>query len=190
VSGLGDVVGGWPEDAAKLAVEPEVAGKTLDQSLEEIAEKRRAARALESFAPPRKPKGKKLTLTDSEWKDAKRRAHEWMTKGDWTDAWPRDFVAAYALLHNQVYGVEPSELTPEVRYRICAVVQNFLKREFHDDKNLFAEFMRWTWDREEGREKWRRENQRSGGRIAWQTQFMPSSILSDWRIDHVRRGHR
>jgi hypothetical protein len=147
-----------------------------------------ATEAVSSFAPPRKPRGKKLTLTESEWKQAKRRAHEMMQSGEWGQAWPRDFVATYAIMHSQVYGIEASELTPpEARYRVCAVVQNCLKKEFHNDKNLLAEFLRWTWEREAGRETWRRENGRAGGRISWQAQFLPGNILSDWRIDSVRK---
>jgi hypothetical protein len=177
-----------PDDLFSLT--PEVVGKTLDETFQELREKREAQAALESFAPPRIPKGKKLTLTDFEWKEAKKKAHEMMSKGDWTQAWPRDFVAAYAILHKEIYEIEPAELTPEIRYRACALAQNLLKKEFHDDKNLLADFIRWTWTREEGREKWRRENQRPGGRIAWQAQFMASNILSDWRVDHVRRGKK
>jgi hypothetical protein len=177
-----------PDDL--FAQGPDVQGKTLDETFEELKEKREAQAALESFAPPRKPKGKKLTLTEFEWKEAKKRAHEMMSSGDWTQAWPRDFVAAYAILHKEIYEIEAVELTPEVRYRVCALAQNLLKREFHDDKNLLADYIRWTWTREEEREKWRRDNQRPGGRIAWQAQFMPSNILSDWRIANVRRGKK
>ena len=151
---------------------------------------KKAKRDLQSFAPPRKQRGKKESLTPGEWAKAKLRAAQFMEHADWTEAWPRDFVAAYAMLHKEIYGVDPVELTPEMQYRAAACMGNLLGKEFHDDKNLFAEFMRWTWTREEGREKWRRANNKPGGRITWQAQFLVGSALSDWRLDHVRRGKR
>jgi len=145
-----------------------------------------AKRSLETFARPR-VRVKKNTIGQSVWQKACANAIRFMAEGDWKEAWPRDFVAAYAVLHKDIYGIDPIELTPEIRMRAAAQAANLLTKEFHDDKNLFADFLRWTWTREEAREKWRRENGRPGGRIGWNTQFIAGGILSDWRLDHVRR---
>ncbi len=163
-----------PDDLFDLAVSDE--------------EREAATQALRLFAPPRERKRKSRTLPDSEWRPAHAHATELMTSGDWGNATPKDFVASYAVLHTDVYGVEPSELTSKTRFVACMCVAALLSKEFHDDKSLFAEYIRWVWEREESREKWRRENKHPGGRIAWQAMFMTSSLLSDWRLDHVRRG--
>jgi hypothetical protein len=107
--------------------------------------------------------------------------------GDWTGARPKHFVRLYGMLHRRVYGVEARELRNSLTMRAAtrfATMQ--FQNEFNSDPVEMADFMRWCWERELGREEWRRRNGRSGGRIEWRLQFGPS-LVTDWRIDVARR---
>lgn len=145
--------------------------------------KDRAAKMLEMFLPDKKRRSK--TISDSVFARVRVGVERMIKSGDWSDATPRDFVALYAMLHNRVYGVEPEDLTSSTRLYAASLAHKLLDRSFGGDQGEFAGFIRWVWIREEGREKWRRQNNVSGGRISWRLQFN-GALVADWRIDRVR----
>ncbi len=109
---------------------------------------------------------------------------------EWAAAKPGVLVALYAKLHAHVYGVLPAELdSPREWLQACRAAGLLVKRDFGGDAARAVDFMAWCWDREEGRERWRREHGRDGGRIGWRLQFS-RSLLSDWRVDQARVGPR
>jgi hypothetical protein len=136
----------------------------------------------------RSEKTKNRSLGEAAWRKAKEDAARRMESTDWTGSQCRTFLAAYALLHEQIYGVEAEELTPTERQFALPIIGNFLHRKFNDDPNLLAAFLRWVWVREKGREEWRRQNNQPGRRILWRLQFS-GSLLTDYKLD-LARGRR
>lgn len=97
------------------------------------------------------------------------------------------FVALYADLHFRVYKVEAGDLAQKERVYATKLAEGMLARDFGGDRAKMAEFVSWTWSRENGREAWRRETKNAGGRITWRAQFGKSSLLTDYRIDQARK---
>jgi hypothetical protein len=105
--------------------------------------------------------------------------------GDWEGVRPLVFVAAYARLHDLVYGIAPAELGPQERKLAACAAARMLKREFDGDAAAMAAFVQWAWRREQGREKWRRQNGRQGFRMTWRLLF-GGAILTDHRLEQMR----
>lgn len=161
---------------------------------EDQSDKDNAKQMLKGFLGKRadKPKPrKKSTIPDSAWQKALNEAREMRESGDWSAAHARHFVALYTQLHVRVYGVPAFELdgspsASKARLHATGAALRVLEREFNGDTAMMAEFMRWVWNREIGREKWRREQAHSGGRISWNFQFDGGKLVTDWRLDHQR----
>jgi hypothetical protein len=115
------------------------------------------------------------------WQKASEEAKAMMIGGDWTGATPRHFVAAYEYMHERVYGVAPAELNAKERMVSAGCAKTMLDKEFDGDATAMAAFLRWTWQREKGREEWRRANGRDGQRIGPRLQFH-GGLLSDYRL--------
>jgi hypothetical protein len=100
------------------------------------------------------------------------------------------FVAMYADLHEKVYGIAPVELDDgKVFHMAKQAADRLLEKHFGGDPGEMVTFVLWVWDREKGREDWRRGGIKSGGRIGWRLQF-GGALVSDYRLDAVRRnGH-
>lgn len=111
---------------------------------------------------------------------------ERMKSGEWEGATARHLVALYAVLHAKVYGIEAAELGPQERYTATLRAGHVLKHDFSEDIDEAVSFFRWVWQREAGREKWRRENKRSGQRIGIRLMFS-GQFLTDYRLDKARK---
>jgi hypothetical protein len=107
--------------------------------------------------------------------------------GRWDGAKPAHLVALYAQLHRMVYGVAPEELVGKTFLAAQSAAEKLLRVEFDGDVEAVVGFVRWSWHREKGREKWRRENGCEGGRLGWRVQFQRRELLTDYRIDLNRR---
>lgn len=130
------------------------------------------------------------SIGDASWLKAREQADGMMRGGDWTGAIARHFAAAYELLHERVYGVAPAEMTPPYRSISAAMAARLLEKEFGGDPDKMADFMRWAWSREKGREEWRRKNNGGrGGRITPRTMF-GGYLVTDYRVDVARRAKR
>lgn len=119
-------------------------------------------------------------------RDAMDRAQAHARKADWDGADESTMIGLFGWLHVEVYGVDPiPELRHSWHFARQAVVK--IRREEFDQLSDIVEFVRWTWKREREREKWRRENGRSGGRISWRTQFSYRDLLVEFRLDQNRK---
>lgn len=96
-------------------------------------------------------------------------------------------VALYWLCHEKVYGVVPVEIDRATTWeQVMKIAGSMVKRHFDDDVERAVVFMRWVWTREQGREKWRRDNKRDGYRLTWRNQFSQDYLITDWRAAAMR----
>lgn len=144
-----------------------------------------AKRILDTFCPP-KEKVKRSTISNRVWMQVLVETQDRIKTGNWDAAIGREFVALFSILHTHVYKVEPADLIAASRYQASGAASQMLKRTFDFDGWEMADFIRWTWMREAGREKWRLSNNVSGGRVSWRLQFS-GALLTDWRIESMRR---
>jgi hypothetical protein len=150
------------------------------------------ARALSTdvFAPPKAKAPRKPPTTD------RRRRQQYAEEAEdirgrraWAEMRPGHFVALYVACHERVYGAAPTELDVGRTHALAVLAASrLLKQEFHEDPARMFDFLRWAWDREEAREKWRRDNRREGGRIGWRLQF-GAALVTDYRVEASRRKH-
>lgn len=137
------------------------------------------------------PKRRSTGISAASMTKAHKEADRRSTEDEWEGAKPLVFVALYALLHEHVYGVPADELKPQDRKLAAFASGRMLKREFEEDATAMANFVRWAWKREAGREKWRRDNGRSGFRLTWRLLFAGGYLMTDYRLDLLRsKGRR
>jgi hypothetical protein len=111
----------------------------------------------------------------------------------WQRASARHFVALFAWLHGEVYGVHPEELhDPKAYMASVACAKRMLGIDFGDEADRMVGFVRWVWARERTIEKKRRDagNDARGRRITWQLQFAARNLLIDYRVELMRKGIR
>lgn len=129
------------------------------------------------------------SVAASSFERARTEALERRASGEWEGAEARHFVAAYAIAHEQVYEVAPAELGPALRHRAGGMASRMLAHHFGGDSVAMAKYFYWVWHREVARERWKRANGRSGGRIGVGLIF-GGELVTDWRLDAARkRGH-
>jgi hypothetical protein len=120
---------------------------------------------------PKKSAAKKPKPVSGEFvREAMSRAQTHARKADWSGANESTVLGLFAWLHEQVYGVDPTQELRTVWVYGIQAVGKLIREEFNSITEV-VEFVRWTWTRERGREKWRRDNGRPGGRVSWRTQF-------------------
>lgn len=147
----------------------------------------KAAQQLASWTasrPPAKAKSRR-SFSDAQMRKADDQLEDMLNSGDWTAAEPRHFLALYIKLYSRVYGVAPIFTTNERYFAIC-LAGNCMKSHFDDDPTEFALFMRSTWKREEGKERWCREKSIQRNRsIGWRLMFS-SALLNEYLIERAR----
>jgi len=107
--------------------------------------------------------------------------------GEWDGAGGLHLVVLYEFLHREVYGVEALELDAKTRRMATSAAKSLTEKFFGGDYGATVSFMRWAWQREQGREEWRRANGREGGRLGWPLQFS-ARLVSDYRLDGERKA--
>lgn len=139
-------------------------------------------------APPKKRKSR--GITDEVWGRSKTKVLDRLESGEWEYTSPKEFAALYAILHERVYGVSPSEMNiPTERLPAISMAKRMLEKEFDNNAPMMAEFFKWVWSRE----SWKFKKITSQGkvfeyRITWRQQFN-GKLLTDWRstvLQHVR----
>jgi len=141
----------------------------------------------DDFARPGKRK-RATGVTPAKFAEATARAAAMIVSSDWTEARAIDFVALYTSMHEKVYGVAPV-MTSADRLNASFAAAACMRTHFGNEPQELADFIWWTWKREIGREKFRRENGRDGGSISWALQFS-GRLLTDYRISMVRESTR
>lgn len=153
-------------------------------------ERERAAQQMNKLVDPKKKKTskKKNGLPTREniqrWCDEVDAIRK---SSDWDQAKPHHFVGLYVLLHSWCYGVEPAEVMGAVGMAARSSVDKILRDEFGDDPHQFVHYVKWAWKREKGREKWRRQHGKEGGRLTWRSLFQQRFVLTDYRVDQQRK---
>lgn len=114
--------------------------------------------------------------------------HDMIASRDYEGAKPIHFLALYYWMHEQVYGVVCAEMGAHDRKMGCFAASLIFRKQFDSDPEAMIDFMRWVWNREIGREKWRRENRPDGGggRIGIGLQFS-NKLVTDYRLDVLRK---
>lgn len=138
-------------------------------------------------------KKKPKTMAAAVFNRALAEVDEMLRSGEWEGAGARHMVALYDRMHERCYGIEPAELGPTERFQAGLLAGNMLKSEFRGDVVEMVEFVLWAWERELGRERWRRENGKDGGRLGARLMFRSGSgafLLTDYRVHLARRGAR
>lgn len=131
------------------------------------------------------PRSKSRTIPASRFDKSMRETEGMVASGEWDDCGARHLVALYAILHRKIYGIE-SEMTSTDRYQATMLAGNFAKRHFGGEHVEVAEYMRWIWNREAGREKWRRENSREGGHLGVRLVFS-AGCVTEYRLAMARK---
>lgn len=104
-------------------------------------------------------------------------------------ATPSHLVGLYEHCHRQVYGVAPGELNAEVWMGAASAAGKLIRDEFGGDVRAAVEFVRWTWWREKGREETaKKRGEVRTFRIGWRLQFRARELLTDYRVEQLRRG--
>lgn len=120
---------------------------------------------------------------------AKADVDEMMAAKRWAGACGRHFVALFAWLHEEVYGVAPEEIYDSRAYApAVACASRMLAADFGGDGDRMLAFLRWVWARERATEKRRTDGR--GRRITWQLLFASRSLIVDYRVALVREGVR
>jgi hypothetical protein len=143
------------------------------------------ARPAEGRAERRKKRG--FRASSKSIADARAEVGRRAGLGEWEGATGLHLVALYERLHEGVYGAAPIELDAQGWAFAGAAAGRMIEQKFGGDSEKAVCFLRWTWRREEDREKWRRANGRAGGRVGWRYQFCASSLVDDYRVDQARR---
>ena len=103
----------------------------------------------------------------------------------WGRAEARHFVALYAVLHERVYGAAPAELRSEAWWGAVSAAGKMLREEFGGEPARMLDFVRWTWRREQGREK-KRGDEQEVRRVGWKLQFLTRHLLTDYRVANAQ----
>lgn len=133
----------------------------------------------------RRKEAKRRGISTASMRNALVTVEAMIAADDYTGATPIHFVAMYAKGHSLVYGVPAAELGPQERTIAVVKVARFLRSECGGDVTKAAAFLRWVWRRESEREKWRRENNKSGGTLGWGLVFS-AEFATQWRVDMER----
>ena len=155
----------------------------------EIAAERESAAQLSAFIGSRRTGVKKRTppsISDKVWDALKEEARAFAQSGTWEGASPRHFVALYDQMHEKVYGVACAELDKSARFFVSCKAKTMLDQQFTGDAGAMAAFFRWTWQREEWKEK---NGKNDGGWRVTPWQQFNGKILTDYRVD-LERQHR
>lgn len=120
------------------------------------------------------------------------KVRERMRARDWTgEITATQLVALYWLCHEHVYGTPPIELDKVGLWnRVCMLAATMVKTHFDGDYDRAIVFMRWVWAKEQGKEKWARENKKETRRISWQNQFVHGHLITSWRTAGIRSQNR
>lgn len=138
--------------------------------------------------PEAKTRGKSLSFGPARIKRYRQEVDRMRAARDWGKATPVHLVALYMYCHAAVYGVEAGEIAGKTFGFASALAAKLVREKFEGSVANAVQFVRWTWIRERGREKWRCDNGRSGGRLGWRLQFsLTSGLWEDWQIDLRRR---
>ena len=109
-----------------------------------------------------------------------------MASGDWRDAGGIHVVELFGLLFAMVYGVACSELSGSARFYAAHAADDMVDQCFDGDVGAAVVYVRWAWEREAGREQWRRQHGRAGGMLSWRWVLRAGQTLDEYRLAQAR----
>jgi hypothetical protein len=131
-------------------------------------------------------KNRRRSFTKEQIAKTTRAMEERVRTEQWDGTKPSELVALYGWLHRAVYGVD-SAMTGRDWSFATMQAGRLIAKEFAGDAVEAVDFVRWTWQREQGREKWRQAHGKIDGTgIGWRLQFAPGYLLTDFRITKAR----
>ena len=154
----------------------------------EVEAERESARSLAArlkLAPKReRKKGPSVAVVQKLEEEAK----QVVEAGDWGALEPKHFAAIFSALHRSCYGVDDAQLSDGGLEFLGAAsaAAKMIRTQFDEDKCAFAAYVRWAWRREHDTEQWRRQNAVNGKSIGWRQMFMPTGLLTRYRIERER----
>ncbi len=134
--------------------------------------------------PPRRIGGG--GISDADLRDPRGELEVMISNDDFAAARPIHLVVLYLKLHERVYGVDAIDCGPGERVAAVARAKSMVGESFDNSVPAAVEFLRWTWTRENEREKFRRGRGSGGQRIAWRLQFS-NTLIVDYRL-HLARS--
>ena len=141
-----------------------------------------AADALEARLPGAKPKKKRKCNGKAKVKRVMADVARMRRDAAWDDACPIHFVALYSWLHEEIYGVEPTDLyKDDAVMGAMSACAKLLRDEFDANCKTMVQFVAWCWVRE------RKKKNPGDFRITWRYQFASRSLLTDYRVAMARR---
>jgi hypothetical protein len=148
-------------------------------------------RGIEAFLGNRTGQASAKRLRDREdWTALRGEVERMMRSGEWDEAEPRHFAGLHAVLFEKVYGVQCSEMQGPGRFQAAKMAAQLLVDQFAEDPARLVHYVRWAWEREAGREKWRRDNARDGGSMSFRWVLQEGRTLDDYRIFAARKASR
>lgn len=144
-----------------------------------------AQAALADFVGTRRPKRPRAARPEK----VRAEAAAMIVSNDFAAATPHHLVALYEDCHLRVYGALPGELAGQAWLGAASAAAKLVRDEFEGDVAKAIEFVRWTWWRERERE----QRSRTRGevrtfRVGWRLQFQARGLLTDYRVEMLRRG--
>lgn len=108
---------------------------------------------------------------------------------DFAGATAGHLVAAHSLEHARVYGVADLALDdPATWSRAVEVAADRVRDLFGGDAELAGVAVAWCWWREDGRERWRRQNRQPGRRLSWWRVLTPDAA-TEFFLARARRNN-
>lgn len=133
-----------------------------------------------------KRKSRKPSMSTSSFERTKQEAKQMLEDDEWDKCEARHMIALYEEVHLLCYSVADASLDSQSRYKAVRTADCFVKREFSGNFAKAMAYFRWLWQRESGREKWRRENSREGGHLSWYAVFS-GKLLTEYRLYLARK---
>jgi hypothetical protein len=149
------------------------------------ADRLKAQEEMEAMHAARRAKKRtSISIGNKGWSRTVEETAKMMQTGEWEGATGRHFSALFTILFHRVYKVD-ADMTSQDRAWAAGLANKMLREKFSDNAGEMAGFMRWCWQREESREKWRRDNSQSGSVMSWRWQFN-TKLYTEWRVDMMR----
>jgi hypothetical protein len=151
-----------------------------------LDDKEAAALKLTDFVGQSKPKAKPRKPRESSKKIdiARQDIRDMIATKNFSGMGATHLVALYEQCHADVYGVTPAELVPDWKI-VMQAIERLVTNEFKGDYESVVDFIRWTWQREQWRQKNRPESAQVF-RVGWRLQFVYLGMVTDYRTFLVR----
>src|ERR1039458_6504430 len=146
---------------------------------------------MSAFLGKRDPKVAAKRLKENEaWFRTRDEVTGMMGSGDWSAAEGRHLAGLHVVLFESVYGVKCSELAGPGRHYAAQKAEELLELRFDGDVGAMVAYVRWVWEREVSREKWRREYGKDGGCLSYRWLFGEGKTLDEYTLACARRARQ